>query len=243
MNVSIEEKENTEIQNMDEKELLKAVQTADKHIDNIYRQYNKAENAFLQIACELHYLQDDNRYRYASALSNDNDISFVEFSEKMFGFKKSQTYALIGIVDRFGIVNKNGTYAIADIYKEYGQTQLVNMVGLSDTQIAENIKPDMTVAEIKGVVKQITKVKSLAEKEVDISVNDNEDMAGNENKPTVTTVSNGAEVVTTSSVSNTQAIMRFKTYDDFVTNLEEIKKEVKKILSVSDYEVTLNYTW
>lgn len=153
---AINEVENKAI---DEQKRLKAVQTADKHVDNIYRQYDRAENAFLQIACELHFLQDENRYKHASALGSDNDISFIEFSENMFGFKKSQTYALVGLVDRFGVMNKNGTYSIADNYKEYGQTQLINMTKLTDDEIRLNIEPEMSVAEIKKLAKQISKAK------------------------------------------------------------------------------------
>lgn len=245
--------ENTSIENVineaekkviDEKERLKAVQTADKHVDNIYRHYDRAENAFLQIACELHFLQDENRYKYASALGSNNDISFIEFSESMFGFKKSQTYALVGLVDRFGVINKNGTYSIADNFKEYGQTQLINMTKLTDDEIRLNIEPEMSVAEIKKLVKQISKVKaSVSDDEIDISTDELEESVDSEKTPTVTTATNGVEVVTTSTANNTQAIMSFKNYDDFINNLEEIKKEVKKILSISNYEITLNYTW
>lgn len=226
----------TEKKVIDEKEMLKAVQTADKHIDNIHRQYDRAESSFLQIACELHFLQDENRYKYASALGSNNDISFIEFSKEIFGFKKTQTYALVGLIDRFGIMNKNGTYSIADNYKEYGHTQLINMIKLSDDEIRLNVEPAMSVSEIKKLVKQLSKSRTV------VSNEENTENVESEDIPTVT-ATNGTEVVTASTASNTQAIMRFSTYEEFESSLEDIKREVKKILSVSDYEITLNYTW
>lgn len=125
----------------------------EKHAKKIANELFKAEKAFTQIACELAWLYESDRYK-----AIDTAMTFEKFCESRYGFKKTQAYALVSLVERFGYCDSaTGEYAILDQWKGYGQTKLINMIPLTDVQIAENINPKMTVAEIKKIVKNFTK--------------------------------------------------------------------------------------
>lgn len=206
----------------------------DKHVAKVNSEYKKAEKAFINVACEMRFLYENDNYLFSSK-ANPN-MSFEEFASENFGFKKTQSYALIGIVDRFGVRNDDGTFSIAPKYKDFGQTQLVQIASLTDKQIEENIKPSMKIADIKKIVKQLKSNDALGCAESDtIEV---------ETVESETEDTNGVEVVTTTDRNNTQAIMSFDSYDEFVASLEGIQVAVAKVFKGNpNYKVTINYEW
>ena len=214
------------------------IASMDKHVVKVNSEYRKAEKAFINVACEMRYLQDNDNYLIASSCPVGRP-SFDEFAQEVFGFKKTQTYALTGIVNRFGIKNEDGTFSIVDKYKSFGQTQLVQIAKLTDEQISEYIKPSMTISDIKKIVKKLTKDDALG-----IAENtDTVDTELEEQEEESTTASNGADVVT-STGSNTQAIMSFNNYDDFVASLDEVQQNISRIFKVNPkYKITINYEW
>ncbi|MBE5877873.1 MAG: hypothetical protein E7290_13460 [Lachnospiraceae bacterium] len=127
-----------------------------KHVVKVLTEYGKAEKAFINVACEIAWLYHDNRYKAVAVNCN-----FEEFCKEKFGFEKSQSYGLKSLVTRFGKCDENGVYTIEDKYKSYGQTQLMAMIPLQDAQIEDNIRPDMSVLKIKGIVKDLLKVEPV----------------------------------------------------------------------------------
>lgn len=217
------------------------IASMDKHVTKVNSEYRKAEKAFINVACEMRYLQDNDNFLIASSCPVGRP-SFDEFAQEVFGFKKTQTYALTGIVNRFGIKNEDGTFSIVDKYKSYGQTQLVQIAKLTDEQISEYIKPSMTISDIKKIVKKLTKddVLGIAE---NTDTTDTEQEAQEEQEEKSTIASNGADVVT-STGSNTQAIMSFDNYNDFVASLNEVQQNIARIFKANPkYKVTINYEW
>lgn len=208
----------------------------DKHVAKVNSEYKKAEKAFINVACEMRFLYENDNYLYSSKVSSPSQ-SFEDFAQENFGFKKTQSYALVHIVDRFGIQNEDGTFAIAPKYKDFGQTQLVQIAKLTDEQIEQNIKPSMKIAEIKKIVKQLTKSDALGCAESSDTDTDTETEQD-------TTPDDTPEVVTTTAKDNTQAIMSFKSYDEFLANLDDIQTAVAKIFKANpNYRVTVNYEW
>lgn len=207
----------------------------DKHVAKVNSEYKKAEKAFINVACEMRFLYENDNYLYSSKATPN--ISFEEFASENFGFKKTQSYALIGIVDRFGVRNDDGTFSIAPKYKDFGQTQLVQIACLTDKQIEENINPSMKIAAIKKIVKQLKSSDALGCAE-------SSDIIDEETADSETGDTNGVEVVTTTDRNNTQAIMSFDSYDEFVASLEGIQVAVAKVFKGNpNYKVTINYEW
>lgn len=132
------------------------VRLADKHAKKVTQELNKAEKAFTNVACEVRWLFEDDRYKALATAS-----TFEQFLSDRYGFKKSQGYALCKLVDRFGEQNSDGNYSIKKEYVPFGQSKLMLMCPLTDEQIKDNIKPTMTVAELRKVVKGILKSDSL----------------------------------------------------------------------------------
>lgn len=206
----------------------------DKHVAKVNSEYKKAEKAFINVACEMRFLYENDNYLFSSKANPT--MSFEEFASENFGFKKTQSYALIGIVDRFGIRNDDGTFSIAPKFKEFGQTQLVQIASLTDKQIEENIKPSMKIADIKKIVKQLKSNDALGCAEssdiVDAETGEND------------TDTDNNDIVTTTYGSNTQAIMSFDSYDEFIASLEGIQIAVAKVFKGNpNYKVTINYEW
>ena len=132
------------------------VRLADKHAKKVTQELNKAEKAFTNVACEVRWLFEDDRYKALATAS-----TFEQFLSDRYGFKKSQGYALCKLVDRFGEQDSDGNYFIKKEYVPFGQSKLMLMCPLTDEQIKDNIKPTMTVAELRKVVKGILKSDSL----------------------------------------------------------------------------------
>lgn len=135
---------------------IEEVEETKKHTKKVISELSKAEKAFTQVSCEIAWLYENDRFK-----ALEPNLSFEQFAEQHFGFKKTQAYGLLKLVERFGNRSENGNYIIDDKYKTYGHTKLINMVNLSDEQIDQNINPKMTVADIKKAVKKLTKIESL----------------------------------------------------------------------------------
>lgn len=107
------------------------------------------QNATLNAAFALYEINTKGLYRI-DGYKNVQELGF-----DLFGLKKSSVYNLINIVDRFGEKIENGkpVEVIVDQYSGYSQSQLGVMVGHTDDEL-KNITPEMSVREIKEVLKQ-----------------------------------------------------------------------------------------
>lgn len=154
-NITVEESENKEaaikIYTIDE------VKEADKHAKKVTSELGKAEKAFTQVACEMAWLYEDERYKALESAS-----SFDQFALNRFGFKKTQSYGLVAMVNRFGVKDEDGTYTIEEKYKKYSHTKLILMCNarLTDEEIFANTSPAMTVNELKKVIKNLTPIEA-----------------------------------------------------------------------------------
>lgn len=81
--------------------------------------------------------------------------NIVECCENEFGFKKSTTYRLLGIVEQFGEPDENGimTYSSVTRYSNYTYSQLSEMLSLTSHQ-REKITPETTISEIRSIKKK-----------------------------------------------------------------------------------------
>ena len=103
------------------------------------------------------WLYEDERYKALESAS-----SFDQFALNRFGFKKTQSYGLVAMVNRFGVKGEDGTYTIEEKYKKYSHTKLILMCNarLTDEEIFANTSPTMTVNELKKVIKNLTSIEA-----------------------------------------------------------------------------------
>lgn len=148
------------------KETVKEIQ---RRTNIIKTELKKAETSFFKIAFNLYWIKENNAYK---VLGYDN---IEQFARDEFGIKKTTCYDYLNVVERFG-VNRNGV--ITDLqsdYKSYSSTKLIAMSSLTDTEIKENIKPGMSVSEIKKVKKEIEKKQTAVTSDnTDTSVDEQE---------------------------------------------------------------------
>lgn len=180
------------------------VRLADKHAKKVTQELNKAEKAFTNVACEVRWLFEDDRYKALATAS-----TFEQFLSDRYGFKKSQGYALCKLVDRFGEQDSDGNYSIKKEYVPFGQSKLMLMCPLTDEQIKDNIKPSMTVAELRKVVKGILKSDSLGISDVS-ERSENQEQEEQKNDDNVI----DSNVVSEKVVNEIASYSDFKTFED-----------------------------
>lgn len=180
------------------------VRLVDKHAKKVTQELNKAEKAFTNVACEVRWLYEDDRYKALATAS-----TFEQFLSDRYGFKKSQGYALCKLVDRFGEQDSDGNYSIKKEYVPFGQSKLMLMCPLTDEQIKDNIKPSMTVAELRKVVKGILKSDSLGISDVS-ERSENQEQEEQKNDDNVI----DSNVVSEKVVNEIASYSDFKTFED-----------------------------
>lgn len=181
------------------------VKNVDKHAKKVTSELNKAEKAFTNVACEVRWLFEDDRYKALATAS-----TFEQFLSDRYGFKKSQGYALCKLVDRFGEQDSDGNYSIKKEFVSFGQSKLMLMCPLTDEQIKDNIKPSMTVAELRKVVKGILKSDSLGISDVsERSESSEQEEQENDNDNVV-----DSNVISEKFVNEIASYSDFKTFED-----------------------------
>lgn len=126
----------------------------------------KAEATMLAICPLLANLNATNGWlhldNYSSVDRSHDHKSFCKWAEDFFDKPHSTMAETIAVAKRY--YNDNGTLINAD-HEQYGYTQLLRMRKLSDDEIAENITPDMSAADIKKLVVELkTPQKAIEEK-------------------------------------------------------------------------------
>lgn len=212
---------------------IEEVKDVEKHTKKVSAELNKAEKAFSNVSCELAYLYDNDRYK-----ALDTSLTFEEFAKQRFGFKKTQSYSLVNLAKRFGICSENGEYQIDSRYKEFGHTKLIQMTGLTDEQIAENITSNLTVAEIKKVVKSL-KADSITDNYTDsenIVDSDTDNISDNETD---------SKIVDSESLEhNTQTLVSYKDFNSFESDLQNALNLVSNAFKKGNaLRVSISYEW
>lgn len=112
---------------------------------------SKIDKAFEKIAFDIYWINSKKAYVAAGY------DTIVKYTDAKFGYGKTTCYSLISIVDRFAKRDENGAYLeeFDPIVKGYSVSKLSLMTGLTDEQITGNLKPAMSVRDIKAAVKAI----------------------------------------------------------------------------------------
>lgn len=129
----------------------KTVEEVERRKNIIKAELKKAETSFFKIAFNLYWIKVNRTYL---TLGYEN-IEHFAFGE--FGIKKTTCYDYLHVVERFGLIKNGVINDLQTDYKSYSSTKLIAMSSLTDSEIKENIKPDMSVSEIKKVKKEIEK--------------------------------------------------------------------------------------
>lgn len=112
---------------------------------------------FEKITFDLYWIYKNDAYKCMGF------ESIIDYAENHFGFKKSTTYNFIRLAERFGkpCEDKN-LICFDDKYKDYSSSKLSLLIDKSDSEIESmEIKPDMSVSEIKKQIKKHDAVSSL----------------------------------------------------------------------------------
>lgn len=119
---------------------------------NVYcQQFNRK---FFEIAYVLDFFKSDDRYK------KFNCDTFNEFCLQRFRLEKSLVSRLLKSWERFAEVDRNGnlTNQVKKEFKDYGFSQLVELLPLSDADIACTT-PEMTVKQLRDFKKKLKEEK------------------------------------------------------------------------------------
>lgn len=99
---------------------------------------------FVAVGYYLKYVRDHEMYLA------DGYASIWEFAEDLYGIQRSTCSRWMAINDRFSV--QGNSPVLDERYRQYGKSQLQEMLYLDDKQI-EEVKPQMTVKEIREIRK------------------------------------------------------------------------------------------
>lgn len=152
---------------------------ADKYRKAISTEYGKVEKSFLNIAFSLHWIYDNDGYK---PFGYDN---IYDFAKQEYDIARGTTCNFINIVDRFGERDELGGFTgkIAGEYKDYSSSKLLEMLKLTDEEIAK-LSPELSVRELKKVIKALTS-KDLEDNENAETLEDSETVDSSENTDSV----------------------------------------------------------
>lgn len=212
------------------------VKEAVKRSKVIKTELQKAETSFMRVAFNLKWFKDKKAYLTMGYETID------QLALKEFGIKKATTYNFLKVVERFGLLQLDGNITeLQDDYKKYTSTKLITMASLTDNEIKDNIKPDMSVAQIKKVAKRI---KDGFNPLTDLD-NENEPKDSEQTVATADNVETDNVIDSTAKEVHVKKLMTFESYEDFEQALEAIKNEVRNVFSVSkeNTKITINSEW
>lgn len=219
---------------------IEEVKEADKHAKKITTELGKAEKAFTQVACEIAWLYENDRYKALETAS-----TFEQFVVNRFGLKKTQAYGLVAMVNRFGSKGDDGTYVIDDKYKKYSHTKLILMCNarLTDEEIFTNIQPTMTVAEIKKAIKNLTAIEACDSNSTANVVDNTVQEASDDSKSEIKNDDSNV-VDVTATVHNSQALVSYDSFEEFEADSENFFNLVANAFRTGKgYKVSICYEW
>lgn len=158
------------------KELRSSVNTLQDYTDKINNAISDIKRSYCFIGGLLNEI---NAFETYKELGYE---SIVEYCEATFGFKKTFTYDLMKVQNKFN----NGTiFSLDKKYENYEFSKLVVMASMNDFQIAR-CKPDMTVKELKDIKKNKNTLSARAESENKIPVHISNQIDYSKNEITLT---------------------------------------------------------
>ena len=123
----------------------------------IKNELNTTKDSFVSLGYWLKQIRDRKLYE------ETGHKNLYEFAKDQFGISKSSVSRFMAVNDRFSL---NGNSPILlDTYREFSQSQMVEMLSLTDEQI-EHVTKDSTIKQIRDMkpkrpkpVKETTKKK------------------------------------------------------------------------------------
>ena len=206
------------------------IKEADKHAKKVLSELGKAEKAFTAVACEVRWLYESDRYKALETAS-----TFEQFIEHRFGFKKSQGYNLVKLVDRFGMCDENGNYTIKKEFEKFGQSKLVAMIVLTDEQIAQNFNSSMSLLDIKKGVKNLLKSDALGVSDETLVTVSEEQADEQADEPIDVDVK---------LEKNVQPLLTYTDFKTFENDLQNVLERVDKVFKAKpDAHIVISYEW
>ena len=169
--------------------------TVDEHLSiienslsSIQEHTKKMETDFLAIGSSLVWFRDTNAFQTLKGTDGENYKSIEEFAQVHFNIARSTCFSYIKVAETFGLKSDSGEISVLqDKYKDYSYTQLQAMV-YGDTDKLDLCKPDMTVKEIKEIVKKDRPKKEKQESNKSEPVTSGNVDGTAENIPTIDTI-------------------------------------------------------
>ena len=113
-----------------------------------------AVEAAIEIGYYLKQIRDRKLYEQAGC----SDV--YEYAQKQYGYDRSTTWRNMSRNDRFSVGGNSPE--LAERYLGYGKSQLQEMISMTDEQLGQ-VKPDMTVREMKDLKKKPEKAQKESE--------------------------------------------------------------------------------
>ena len=217
---------------------IEEVREADKHAEKVTSELGKAEKAFTQVACEMAWLYEGERYKALEPAS-----TFEQFAMNYFGFKKTQSYGLVAMANRFGVKSEDDTYTIDEKYKKYSHTKLILMCNarLTDEEIFTKTSPTMTVNELKKAIKDLTAIEACNGDSTASVVDDSNTSASTEVEETE---ADNNIVDVTATVHDTQTLVTYDNFADFEADSANFFNLVANVFKTGKpYKVSICYEW
>ena len=199
------------------------------------------DNSALKVAFDLHWVNAKQAYVIK------NFPTIADYAKFYFGYEKTSCYSLISVVDRFAKRDENGNILeeIDNAYSAYSSSKLALMVNLTDDQIKANIKPAMSVRDIKKIVKAIEN-SSLPDHSKDSG--DKKEDTGEDTKPpeqSGTDTGKGKIVDSTAKEIKRKTLFTYKGGENYVSrfNPSKVNEQIVSILKDHpDALIEISYT-
>lgn len=211
----------------------------EKRHDRISESVLNIDNSALRVAFDLHWVNAKKAYIVK------NFSTIADYAKFYFGYEKTSCYSLISVVDRFAKRDEDGNILeeIDPAYSAYSSSKLALMVNLTDDQINANLKPAMSVRDIKKIVKAIED-SSLPDHSKDSG--DKKDDTGEETKPPEQSgADTGNETYVDSKEIVRNTLFTYKGAKDYGKNFNSDKVKVQIVSILKDHPdalIEISYT-
>ena len=148
--------------------------TGDKRLDSaikkIHTEFSRGIKASHNIARELEKIKNEELFTVTGA------ESFSDFAENYFGISKSNASRLTAIAEKFlhETVIDSETGKTVYVYEDYSTSKLIEMLKATPEQLTQ-ITPDMTVSEIRNMIKGENLIEENTDTDTDTNSNTDTD--------------------------------------------------------------------
>lgn len=137
---------------------------------SIEKEISKVEKAYITVAVQIYNIYTGRLYQI------DNYANIYEMAYGKFGLSRTNCCNYINICRKFGKIDKttNRCTGLLPEYKAYAPSKLVAMLDMPD-QLLKEIKPDMSVREIRRKKQFVKKMQALTVQEEETAENAQEE--------------------------------------------------------------------